>query len=133
MFSLKLVALLSLSLTSLLYSCHLFSSIAPRSPFPTTGYVSVCLCLMAPLRYSFRRLPIWFSMLHPLADLSPVISRTGDELSYVSDSVHHMVYASSQSSPYLTVVYDTVAKTHSMHLVRRTTPQVCRIQLWLIQ
>lgn len=71
-----------------------------------------------------RRLPVWFSMLHPLADLSPVISRIGTDLNYLSDSAYHMVYASSQSSPYLTVVYDSNAKTHSMHLIRRTTPQV---------
>lgn len=74
-----------------------------------------------------KRLPVWFSMLHPLADISPVVSRVGHELSYVTDCVHHLVYVSSNSPPYMAVVYNTSTRCHAMYLVRRTTPEVCVI------
>ena len=68
-------------------------------------------------------------MLHPLADLSPVICRCGTELSYVSVSTQHIVFVSEDTSPYLAVVYDVESRCHSMYLIRRAMPDVSIISI----
>jgi len=78
-------------------------------------------------------LPVWFSMLHPLADISPVICRSGSELNYVSTSSKHIVYVSSELSPYISIIYDMNSKSHSLFLIRRTTPQVIIFLLLAVQ
>ena len=77
-------------------------------------YLLLCSC----------SLPVWFSMLHPLADLSPVICKIGNDLSYITVSSHSLIYVSADKSPYLAVIYDVNSKSHSMYLIRRTTPLV---------
>ncbi|XP_060553030.1 anaphase-promoting complex subunit 1-like [Ruditapes philippinarum] len=68
-----------------------------------------------------------FSMLHPLDEVAPVITKTGSagsqKTSYLTDNTQHVVFSSLDPSIVLT--YDTMVGVHSAWKVRRARTEEC--------
>ncbi|XP_053374220.1 anaphase-promoting complex subunit 1-like [Mercenaria mercenaria] len=68
-----------------------------------------------------------FSMLHPLDEVAPVITKTGtagcQKTSYLTDNTQHVVFSSIDPSIVLT--YDTMVGVHSAWKVRRARQEEC--------
>ncbi|KAK3580765.1 hypothetical protein CHS0354_023054 [Potamilus streckersoni] len=70
-----------------------------------------------------------FSMLHPLDEVAPVITRTvtagGPKIAYMTDNTQHIVFCSLEPSIVLT--YDTMVGMHSVWRVRRARGEECSV------
>ncbi|KAL3875250.1 hypothetical protein ACJMK2_038174 [Sinanodonta woodiana] len=68
-----------------------------------------------------------FSMLHPLDEVAPVITRTvtagGPKIAYMTDNTQHIVFCSLEPSIVLT--YDTMVGMHAVWRVRRAREEEC--------
>ncbi|KAM3862835.1 anaphase-promoting complex subunit 1 [Diretmus argenteus] len=78
----------------------------------------------APLSPPGEALPTVFSMLHPLDEITPVVSKPAGVLEgccvqYASDSTMKIVFSCCQ--PSIIVSYDTVQGTHSVWALRKVT------------
>ncbi|XP_027133594.1 anaphase-promoting complex subunit 1 [Larimichthys crocea] len=70
-------------------------------------------------------LPTVFSMLHPLDEITPVVSKPtglfeGSRVQYASDATMKIVFTCCQ--PSVVVSYDTVQGIHSVWILRKVTP-----------
>ncbi|TKS85950.1 Anaphase-promoting complex subunit 1 [Collichthys lucidus] len=70
-------------------------------------------------------LPTVFSMLHPLDEIAPVVSKPtglfeGSRVQYASDATMKIVFTCCQ--PSVVVSYDTVQGIHSVWILRKVTP-----------
>lgn len=72
-------------------------------------------------------LPVLFSMLHPLDEVTPVICHTGgstitSKVSFVTESSQQIVFTSEQ--PSLVVIYDKMISAHSVWSLRMAKVEV---------
>lgn len=70
-------------------------------------------------KLNVKSTPVWYSMLHPLDEVSPVISRSGARLFYVMDKLHQLVFTCDD--PAIAVTYDVNTGQHSVWSIRRAT------------
>ncbi|XP_062851927.1 anaphase-promoting complex subunit 1 [Trichomycterus rosablanca] len=80
----------------------------------------------APASPTREPLPTLFSMLHPLDEIAPVVSRStglfeSQRLQYVSDNALRVVF--SCEDPSIIMTYDTLQCTHTIWALRRVTPE----------
>ncbi|KAI0221452.1 Anaphase-promoting complex subunit 1 [Lamellibrachia satsuma] len=73
-----------------------------------------------------RRLPVLFSMLHPLDEVSSVICRTGgntslSKVSFVTETSQEIVFSSE--TPSLVMTYDRILSAHAVWAVRHSKPE----------
>uniref|UniRef100_A0A3Q3B1W3 Anaphase promoting complex subunit 1 n=1 Tax=Kryptolebias marmoratus TaxID=37003 RepID=A0A3Q3B1W3_KRYMA len=80
-------------------------------------------------------MPTVFSMLHPLGEIAPVVSKPsglfeGSHVQYMSDSTMKIVFTCCQ--PSIVVSYDTVQGTHTVWALRKVTQDVIGTPLGLM-